>query len=131
MGFQPPFGARSQEKNGVVTIALSGELDMATVPILTDNLAPFEGNGVSTIVLDLQDLTFIDSSGLLAFVDARRRAVINGHRLVMSGASPAARRLFELTATQFLLHEQIPDGLVRFFRDWVRRTGSAGRASGE
>jgi hypothetical protein len=47
----------------------------------------------------------------------------NGHRLVVSGASPAARRLFELTGTQALLDEQvIPDGLVRFFRDWVRRT---------
>ena len=47
----------------------------------------------------------------------------NGHRLVMSGASSAAQRLFELTETQFLLDEQvIPDGLVRFFRDWVRRT---------
>ena len=47
----------------------------------------------------------------------------NGHRLVMNGASPAAQRVFERTGTQFLLDEQaIPDGLVRFFRDWVRRT---------
>jgi hypothetical protein len=37
MGLQPPFGARSQEMDGVVTIALSGELDMATVPILSDH----------------------------------------------------------------------------------------------
>ena len=110
MGFQPPFGARSQEKDGVVTIALSGELDMATAPILTDNLAPFEGNGVSTIVLDLQDLTFIDSSGLLAFLEARRRAMSNGHRLLLSGPSPVARRLIEVTGTQSLLDEQgVPD----------------------
>jgi len=81
-------------------------------------------------VLDLQDLAFIDSSGLLAFVEARTRAMSNGHRLVMRGASPAAQRLFDLTGTQFLLHKQIPDGLVRFFRHWVRRTGSAGRSSG-
>jgi anti-anti-sigma regulatory factor len=45
---------------------------MAAVPILRENLAPLEGNGVSTIVLDLQDLAFIDSSGLLAFVEAGR-----------------------------------------------------------
>jgi anti-anti-sigma factor len=127
---QPPFGTRVEVHDGVAVMALSGELDMATVPILRENLAPFEGNGVSTIVLELQDLAFIDSSGLLAFVEARRRAMSNGHRLVMSGASPAAQRLFDLTGTQFLLHEQIPDGLVRFFRDWVRRTESAGRSSG-
>ena len=106
MGLQPPFGARSQEMDGVVTIALSGELDMATVPILSDHLAPFEGNGVSTIILDLQGLTFIDSTGLHAFLEARRRAVSNGHRLQLTGAGPAARRLFELTGIQFLLDER-------------------------
>lgn len=120
---QPPFGTRVEEHDGVAVMALSGELDTATVPILRENLAPLEGNGLSTIVLDLRDLTFIDSSGLLAFLEARRRAMSNGHRLVMSGASSAAQRLFELTETQFLLDEQvIPDGLVRFFRHWVRRT---------
>jgi anti-anti-sigma factor len=77
---------------------------------LVDNLAPFEGNDVSTIVLDLQDLTFIDSSGLLAVLEARRRAMSNGHRLLLSGASPVARRLIELTGTQSLLDEQgVPD----------------------
>lgn len=126
----PPFGTRVEVHDGVAVMALSGELDMATVPILREKLAPVEGNGVSTIVLDLQDLTFIDSSGLLAFLEARKRAMSNGHRLVMSGASPAAQRLFDLTGTQVLLHGQIPDGLVRFFRDWVHRTGSAGRSSG-
>ena len=106
MGLQPPFEARSQEKDGVVTIALSGELDMATAPMLSDNLAPFEGNGVSTIILDLQDLTFIDSTGMHVFLEARRRAMSNGHRLLLSGAGPAARRLFDLTGTQFLLGER-------------------------
>ena len=58
MGFQP-LGVRSREQDGVATVALSGDLDMATAPILTESLAPFEGNGVSTIVLDLRDLRFI------------------------------------------------------------------------
>lgn len=106
MGLQPPFGARSQEKDGVATIALSGELDMAAAPILSDTLALFVGNGVSTIILDLQDLTFIDSTGIHTFLEARRRAMSNGHRLLLSGAGPATRRLFELTGTQFLLDER-------------------------
>jgi anti-anti-sigma regulatory factor len=55
MGLQSLLETRSQEQNGVVTIALSGDLDLATAPILSEKLAPFEGNGVSTIILDLQD----------------------------------------------------------------------------
>jgi anti-sigma B factor antagonist len=102
MGLQPPFGARSQEKDGVATIALSGELDMATAPILSDSLAPFEGNGVSTIVLDLHDLTFIDSTGLHAFLEARNRATSNGQRLLVRGASPTAQRHVEIVGLQFL-----------------------------
>jgi anti-sigma B factor antagonist len=105
MGFQPFFEVRSQEQDGVATIALSGELDMATAPILSEDLAPFEGNGASTIVLDLRDLTFIDSTGLHALVEARSRAVSFGDRLLLSGASPAARRLMELTGTLFLLDD--------------------------
>jgi len=106
MGLQSLLETRSQEQNGVVTIALSGDLDLATAPILSEKLAPFERNGVSTIILDLQDLTFIDSTGMHVFLEARRRAMSNGHRLLLSGAGPAARRLFELTGTQFLLDER-------------------------
>jgi len=48
-GVATAFGARSQEKDvSSPSLAVSGELDLATAPILTDNLAPFEGNGVST-----------------------------------------------------------------------------------
>ena len=105
MVFRPSFEVRSQKQDGVATIAFSGELDMATAPILRENLAPFEGNGVSAIILDLRDITFIDSIGLHALVEARRRAVSLGDRLLLSGASPAARRLMEITGTLFLLDD--------------------------
>jgi anti-anti-sigma factor len=125
MGFQPPFGARSQEKDGVVTIALSGELDMATVPILTDNLAPFEGNGVSTIVLDLQDLTFIDSSGLLAFLEARRRAMSNGHRLLLSG--PRSRSEASDRGDRHAITPRRNRGSLTVPREIVERDGAGDR----
>lgn len=100
-----PFGARLQVQDDVVTIALSGELDIATAPILRKTLAPFEGNGVPTIILHLGDLTFIDSTGLHALINARNRAMSNGQRFFVRDASPGARRLFDLTGTQILLDE--------------------------
>ena len=39
MGFAPQFTARTESRNGVVSIALSGELDMATVPVLDEQEA--------------------------------------------------------------------------------------------
>lgn len=106
MKSQPLLGARIEGRDGVAVIALSGELDMATAPILRENLARVEGSGAVTIMLDLSEVTFIGSSGLKEFLEARSRARDNGHRLLMSGASPAAQRLFELTGTRFLLDEQ-------------------------
>jgi anti-anti-sigma factor len=105
MGLQSLLGTRSQEQNGVVTIALSGDLDLATAPILSKKLAPFEGNGVSTIILDLQDLTFIDSTGMHAFLEARNRAMSNGQRLIVRGASPTTQRHIKIVGLQVLLDD--------------------------
>jgi anti-sigma B factor antagonist len=106
MNSQPLFGTRVEGRDGVAVMAFSGELDVATAPILRENLARVEARGATTIMLDLREVTFIDSSGLKEFLEARSRAKDNGHRLLMSGASPAAQRLFELTGTQFLIDEQ-------------------------
>lgn len=103
---QPLFGTRVEGDDGVAVMALTGELDMATAPILRENLAQIEASGAVTIVLDLREVTFVDSTGLHEFVEARSRAQDNGHRLLIGGASPAAERLFELTGTRFLLDEQ-------------------------
>jgi anti-anti-sigma factor len=59
-------------------------------------LAPFEGNGVSTIILDLQNLTFIDSTGMHTFLEARNRAMSNGQRLLVRGASSTAQRYISI-----------------------------------
>jgi anti-sigma B factor antagonist len=103
MGFVPSFDARAESRNGIARIALAGELDVATVGVLNERMAAFEDDGVSAIMLDLRELTFIDSSGLLAFLQARTRAKANGHRFLLVGASPAARRLFALTRTETIL----------------------------
>jgi anti-sigma B factor antagonist len=100
-----PFGARIESRNGVARIALTGELDMSTVPELDHHLGVCQADGATAIVVDLRDLGFVDSSGLHAFVRARTDAQANGHRLRLIGASRAAQRLFELTGTEFLIEE--------------------------
>jgi anti-anti-sigma factor len=117
MGLQSLLETRSQEQNGVVTIALSGDLDLATAPILSEKLAPFEGNGVSTIILDLQDLTFIDSTGMHTFLEARKRATLEarkratskGQRLLVRGASSTAQRYISIVGLKFLLDDSEHD----------------------
>lgn len=99
MGFAP-FTARVEPGTSATTIALSGELDMATAPILEEHLVQAESDGVPAIVIDLVDLTFIDTVGLRALLAARERAEANGRQLLMFGAKPQVRRVFEITGKE-------------------------------
>ena len=125
MGSEPVFTTRTESRNRVANMALVGELDIASIPMLEEDLAPVEGDGVVSIVLDLRELTFLDGSAVHALVAAHQRARANGHRLVVVGADQRSKRLFELTRTQFLLDEpETLDVLEQFAGD---RTGSASR----
>ena len=117
MGSAPLFSARIESHNGVAHVALSGELDMATAPVLQGHLATVESNGVGTIMLDLRDLAFTDSTGIHAFLAARDRVTLGGRRLVLVGATPIVRRLFELTETQHLLDDGDTAGVLGRFTE--------------
>lgn len=98
-----PFTARVSPGTSATTIALSGELDISTVPILQETLVRAEADGVAAIVIDLVDLTLIESSALQAFVAAHERAEATGCQLLVFGAKPDVRRVFELTGQASLL----------------------------
>lgn len=123
MGTSQALTIRIEARSDVTRVALSGELDIATVPILNDQLAALEQDGSKVILLDLGDLNFIDSTGLFALVPAYMRSRLNGRRFLLVGASPSAKRLFEITGTEFLLEAPIATQLVGLF------TGNGSRTS--
>ncbi len=106
MGLAPQFTTFIDSNDDVGSISLSGELDMASVSVLEASLAFFEGDGVDSIRLDLRDLTFIDSSGIHALLQARDRATERGQRLACVGASSRTRRVFDLVGTELILDPQ-------------------------
>jgi anti-sigma B factor antagonist len=133
MGTGQTLTTRIDARNGVTSIALTGELDMATASILNDQLTAVEQGDSRTIVLDLRDLRFIDSSGLHALVRAYRRSETDGHRLLLVRANPSVRRLCEMTGTEFLLETiGTAEPLSRFAGDGSRildLDGDAGAGS--
>lgn len=126
------FTTRIDSRNDVTSIALGGELDMATVPMLAEQLTAVEQDGAKVIMLDLRGLRFVDSSGLHEFVRAHRRSELNGHRLVFVGANPSARRLCEITGTEFLLDAKgTAEVLGRFTSDGAATEDQDGVAGTE
>lgn len=73
---------------------LSGELDISSCRGLAEQL---QGPPGSLVVVDLSELTFVDSCGLGAIHSARRLAQKNGGTLVVSRPQPAVYRVLELT----------------------------------
>ena len=89
---------KTQEENAVVLV-LSGELDLASAPMLERELRDAEASGPSRLVIDLAGLAFMDSTGLQALLRARERANSNGHQLALRRAPHQVQRVFELTKT--------------------------------
>ena len=77
---------------GTLTIGLDGELDIATAPAFERLLSDVERERWPTVVLDLQRLSFIDSSGIRVLLGAHDRIGRQGGRMVLCDASRAVRR---------------------------------------
>lgn len=85
---------------GTRVVALRGELDVATVARLRAALSSVvEDDSVERVVVDLVEVTFIDSTGLMTLLNALRRLVRRGGRLVLACSNPTVLRLFEATRT--------------------------------
>jgi anti-anti-sigma factor len=76
------------------SLALAGELDLATAPTLLERARPLlDGEGDLRLVL--RDVSFIDSQGIRAFIRLARSLGDRG-RLVLAEPSPEVRKLFEI-----------------------------------
>jgi anti-sigma B factor antagonist len=65
---------KSQRQGDACTLVLDGEVDVYTAPRLKEELVSLIQGGCTHVVVDLEKVAFIDSSGLGALVSALRRA---------------------------------------------------------
>jgi anti-sigma B factor antagonist len=94
---------RVRREQGYAIVAVAGEVDIATVTRLRERLFELAASG-RPLVVDLDQVRFIDSAGLAALVGAARRAAAHGASLQAVCARSRTRQLFRLTG----LDGQIP-----------------------
>jgi len=81
---------------------VQGELDIATTPELVSLLTRLRERR-HAVVVDLADVTFIDSTGLTALMDAHFEGERSDWDFSLRRASPAVRRVVELAGVSRLL----------------------------
>ena len=87
----------TEDRNGLVHVALVGELDLSSVAKVQEELRRVEAASPATLVVDLSKLTFLDSTGLRCIVTADERAREEGRRIVIVRGPDAVQRVFTIT----------------------------------
>jgi len=94
---------RARREPGYVVVTVAGEVDIATVARLRERLSALAVSGVP-LVADLDQVSFIDATGLGALARAARDAAAQGVSLYVVCDRPQTRRLFRVTG----LDREIP-----------------------
>lgn len=84
-------------------IAAIGAVDASTAQLLRDSLSAAIADGVSTVVLDLAGVHYLDSSGVGALVQAHNSTTARGARLTVANPQPMVRRVLEVVGVLALL----------------------------
>ncbi len=110
---EPPATSRftvgSRRAGTGVVLAVAGELDLDSAPALTSELTAALGDpGTEVIVVDCQDMSFCDSTGLNALLVARLRAEEQGVAIRLAAVPAATNRMFGITGADTVF-ELYPD----------------------
>jgi len=98
-----PFEVRAGEvERGVRTISVSGELDLSTAPDLEGPLQEALDSGEGSVLIDLSQCEFIDSTGIALIVRAWQQldSGENGRALVICSQNDQVRRVLEITGLE-------------------------------
>jgi anti-anti-sigma factor len=107
----PALRGRIERVDGMVTLALSGEFDLAGAPEMDLLLRRIERERPLGIVVDLDRVRFIDSRALQTLVAATFRARESRHSFAVHEGAGVAARLIALAGLEgMLVHEPPGDG---------------------
>ena len=94
---ESPLQVLVSHRNDHAYVVLAGELDGATAPFLVRTLVDVNATLEGDLVLDIRQLSFIDSTGLSVFVSQHKKLSAKGQRLVIQAPTAMALRLFQIT----------------------------------
>ncbi|MFN2560746.1 MAG: STAS domain-containing protein [Jatrophihabitans sp.] len=98
----------------VPIVAVSGEVDVYSAPALKDNITEILQSGVTTLIVDLSAVAFLDSTGLGALVEARAATSDAGGSMPLVCSQERILKLFTITGLDgvFTIYPSIGDAVA-------------------
>jgi anti-anti-sigma factor len=95
---------REEAKGKNLTLSVDGELDIGSIPVLSQHIDGRLPDDYTTLTLDLSELTFMDSSGLRLLIELNRRAQREAWRLsLIRSKHRSANQVFRITGADAAL----------------------------
>ena len=99
-GDPAPFRIVVRTERDVVRVCPFGEVDIDTVDRIREQLENATATGARHVVLDLRDVTFLDSSGLHLALEADAASRAQGWEFGLIGGPADVQRVFDLTGAR-------------------------------
>ncbi|CAL9637812.1 STAS domain-containing protein [Streptomyces sp. enrichment culture] len=101
-----------QDSSGPHVLAVAGELDHHSAPVLTGAVAEAQSDDRG-LILDLAGMTYCDSTGITVLITAYQRSQATGTPFVLAGANADLQRLFQVVGLDqvFTFHPDVETAL--------------------
>jgi anti-sigma B factor antagonist len=83
-----------KDDNGIKVIAISGDIDMHSSPLLRKELMAFVQKKVTPLHVDFEEVSYIDSSGIATFVEGLKGMLTYGGKLRLVGIPERIMEIF-------------------------------------
>lgn len=97
------------EWNDIALIAPAGDIDIATAPLLREQLDALIDSGTRRILVSCQNVSFIDSTGLALLLSRARRVLSLGGLLSVVNTSAQVARFLQIARLIDVLHVSAAD----------------------
>jgi anti-sigma B factor antagonist len=104
----------TNEVDGATIIAVGGEIDVYTAPKLRDKITELVAKGVYDIIVDMEAVEFLDSTGLGVLVGGLKKVRVHDGSLELICTQDRLLKIFRITglAKVFVIHDSADGALA-------------------
>lgn len=105
----------TRDVNGQVVVDVTGEIDVYTAPKLRDKITELVANGVYDLVIDMEGVEFLDSTGLGVLVGGLKKVRVHDGSLSLVCTQDRLLKIFQITGLSkvFAIHDTAESALAR------------------